>query len=332
MKMKRIGLVVVIGLCLSMMSIFPAMAAKKVTVVSGVSEESAMAVGNYQEVYDGIKAEMSPKGITPEFLFVELEKSTDEAARQARGKEAADKIRQARPDLVITVNDNATKHIGSHISDIPVVFTFVWGTPESVGLPKPNITGVLRRSYAVDIFKMAKQLSGVNTVALLSKNNLSMAGIKKMFEVKGDVMEKASGVKYMDMFLCDTFDQWSQQVLNFKYDVIYLADTSRLIKADKELSREETVRWTVENAKVPVIAGSDIDVKSGALFAIVSSSKEWGRQAAAMGVKILGGTPVGQVPIEQMQKGSLIVNVKTAKQMNVNIPYEILSSAEKIFE
>ena len=47
-------------------------------------------------------------------------------------------------------------------------------------------------------------------------------------------IEKASGVKYMDMYLCDTFEEWSQQVRNFKYDFIYLADSSRIKKGDNE--------------------------------------------------------------------------------------------------
>ena len=328
----QVGFLIGIAVVLCLLSAGMATAAQKVIVISGVSEASAMAVGNYMEVYDGIRAEMSSLGITPVFRYVELEKLADEPSRDAKGKEEAEKLKQAKPDLIITVNDNAIKHISPHISDIPIVFTFVWGTAESVGLPRPNVTGVLRRSYAVDIFRMANQLTGAKTVALISKNNLSMAGIKKMFEAKGGDMEKASGVKYMDMYLCDTFDQWAQQVNGFKHDVIYLADTSRIMQGDKELSREETVRWTVDNAKVPVIAGSEVDVKSGALFAIVSSSKAWGQQAAAMGVKILRGTPVKQVPMEQMQQGVLVVNAKTAQKMKVNISYEILSSAEQIFE
>lgn len=332
--MKRIptGFLMTICVLMALLLAGPAVAAKKVIVISGVSEQSAKAVGNYLEVNDGIKEVLAGGNIVPEFWYEEIEKLADENAKAAKGKEVADKIKAAKPDLVITVNDNTLKHVGLNIEEIPVVFTFLWGSPQSVGLPKANITGVARRSYAVDVFKMAKQLTGGQTVALLSKNSLSMAGVKQMFTAKAADMEKASGVKYMDMFLCDTFEEWSQQVQNFKYDFIYLADSSRIMKGDKELTREETVQWTVANAKVPVVAGSSIDVKNGALFAIDSSSKEWGRQSGTMALKILNGTPIAQLPMEQMQKGSLFVNAKTAQKMKINIPYEILSSAEKVFE
>ena len=51
-----------------------------------------------------------------------------------------------------------------------------------------------------------------------------------------------------------------------------------------------------------------------------------------MAQKILSGTPVSEVPIQPSSKGKLVINAKTAQKYNIDIPYEILSSAEKVYE
>jgi ABC-type uncharacterized transport system substrate-binding protein len=110
-----------------------------------------------------------------------------------------------------------------------------------------------------------------------------------------------------------------------------MADTSRIVKDGKELPRQELVRWTVENAKVPVIAAADSDVEAGGLLSIVTSEKAMGALTAETSLEILNGVTPSQV-YKQSKKGKLLINAKTAQKYKVNIPYDILSTAEKIYE
>ena len=64
----------------------------------------------------------------------------------------------------------------------------------------------------------------------------------------------------------------------------------------------------------------------------MTSFTDNGQVAAEMGVKILSGTVPADIPYTSQSKGRLVINAVTAKKMNVNIPYEILSTAEKIYE
>ena len=98
------------------------------------------------------------------------------------------------------------------------------------------------------------------------------------------------------------------------------------------MTPEETVRWTVENSKVPVIAATERDVKAGAMFSIVTSEKEIGREVGIITLKILAGTPVSEIPIHASAKGKLVINAKTADKYKVDIPFDILSTAETVFE
>ena len=333
--MKGISKVLVL-VCLAFFFIGAAgvQAAQKVVVVSGVSKARAEEVGTYLAVYDGIEAALSEKGITPEFQYAELGAAPDKATKEKRGKEAAEKAMAADPDVVVVLDDECVKYVGLEVAkQIPVVFGYIFSAPKALGLPQPNITGITRRSYAPDIWSLANQLFGAKTVALLSKDSQSMAGVRKVLMANADKLEQGTGVRVEEMYLCDTFDQWSDHVKNWKQDLIYLADTSRIQKADgTTMSRSELTSWTVENAEVPVIAAAEKDAEAGAVFAVVASERQNGYQAGKMALKILDGTPVSEIPMEESTKGNLLINAKTVEKMGVDIPYDVLSSADKIYE
>jgi hypothetical protein len=198
-------------------------------------------------------------------------------------------------------------------------------------MPKDNVTGIIRASYAADIWRLGNKLLGIKTVGMISKDSPSMQGIKGILNGRAPFIEKEVGVLYKDMILCDTFEQWQQAVITFPYELIYLADTSRIVKEGKELTRHELVAWTVDNTKVPVVAATDADVEGGALFAIVTSEKAMGAMAAESAKEILNGAAPTQV-YKQSKKGKLLINAKTAKKYKVEVPYDILSTAEKIYE
>lgn len=167
---------------------------------------------------------------------------------------------------------------------------------------------------------------------MIGKNSLSMAGIKKRMMEKAGELEKVSGVRFLDMYLCDTFEQWQHHIRNWPADFIYLTDTSRIHEGDIMLSSEEIVRWTVENAKVPVIAANEKDTEAGAVYSIVISENETGLQIGVLVLEILSGTPVSKLPYRSSTKGRLVINTKTVTKMGLEIPYDILSIADKIYE
>jgi ABC-type uncharacterized transport system substrate-binding protein len=303
---------------------------KKVVVVASVHESKAAETG-YLLVMEGINEAFKTSGITPIYQWAEMTYLPTDEEKAKAGDAALAKARAEKPDLIIMLGDDALKFVGARIDDIPIVFAYIWGAPNALGMPKDNVTGIIRTSYAADIWRMTNKLFGAKTVGMISKGSTSMEGIKKILEGRAPFLEKESGVLFKDMILCETFEEWEKAVTAFPYDFLYMADTSRIVKDGKELPRQELVRWTVENAKVPVIAAADSDVEAGGLLSIVTSEKAMGALTAETSLEILNGVTPSQV-YKQSKKGKLLINAKTAQKYKVNIPYDILSTAEKIYE
>lgn len=304
----------------------------KVAIIAGLTEVDMKKNTTYVPLFQSIEETLKSNNVSWEYFYVDLDNAPDDAARMALGKETVNRVKATNPNVMIVVFDNVITYIAKQVEGIPVVAGYFFGSPESLGLPTKNITGVARRSFAVDIWGIANQVTGAKTVSMISKNNFSMAQVRTGLLAKADALEKMSGVRIKEMYLCDTFEEWKKHVEAWSEDLLYMADTTRIMNGDKEMASADLVRWTVDNAKVPVVGATEEATKDGALFSVITSEGIWGNQMAEMVMKIIKGTPVSEIPMETVSKGKLVINAKTATEKKIDIPYEILSSADHVFE
>lgn len=73
-------------------------------------------------------------------------------------------------------------------------------------------------------------------------------------------------------------------------------------------------------------------VEAGRLLSYGADLVATHRQAATHVVKILKGTKVGDIAIEQPNRFELVVNLKTAKTIGIELPTSILLRADEVIE
>jgi ABC-type uncharacterized transport system substrate-binding protein len=71
---------------------------------------------------------------------------------------------------------------------------------------------------------------------------------------------------------------------------------------------------------------------AGGLLAYAADLKEQARRGAAYVDKILRGTPPGSLPVEQLSKYELLINLRTAKALGLTVPPNLLATADEVIE
>ena len=85
-------------------------------------------------------------------------------------------------------------------------------------------------------------------------------------------------------------------------------------------------------ARLPTIYGQRSNVEAGGLISYGPNFPDLFRRAAGYVDKILRGTKPGDIPVEQPTKFELIINLKTAKALGLDIPPTLHATADEVIE
>ena len=93
--------------------------------------------------------------------------------------------------------------------------------------------------------------------------------------------------------------------------------------------RRQLVELAVKN-RLPTMCGGANWTELGCMMSYGPNVLELYRRAAVFVNKILKGTKPADIPVEQPTKFEFIVNVKTAKQIDLRIPPNVLARADRV--
>ena len=85
-------------------------------------------------------------------------------------------------------------------------------------------------------------------------------------------------------------------------------------------------------SRLPSMYGDRVFVDSGGLISYGPDVLDSFRRAAKYVDKILKGAKPAELPVEQPTKFELVINLKTAKALNLTIPQSVLYRADKVIK
>ncbi len=259
-----------------------------------------------------------------DYRFTETPKDYPRIARELIG---------AKCDLIFALGgDAAARAVRDARSAVPGVFIAVQFDPLETGLvkslarPGGNITGVYIPISAlaakrIDIAREVLPAANRFLVFADKESKGQLEGIKKAAQTRG---AQLTVVEYTSP----------------PYDLAAGFEAGRTAGAEAMLaltspgfasSRTEFSGLLLRHRLPTFVPGYMADLP-GILVAYSIDSGKLARRAAEMGVRILKGAKPGGMPIEQLDEYEVTVNLKTAREIGINIPYSLMMRATKVIE
>jgi putative ABC transport system substrate-binding protein len=95
--------------------------------------------------------------------------------------------------------------------------------------------------------------------------------------------------------------------------------------------RQQIIKFAVRN-KLPAMYFGQGFINDGGLMAYGLNPQDMWRRAAVYVDKVLKGAKAADLPVEQPKKFEFIINLKTAKQIGLTIPPNVLARADRVIK
>ena len=281
---------------------------------------------------EGIRLALRDRGyveghnIAIEYRYAEgrSEREPGLAAELVRLK--VDIIVVASGDVTIRAAKNATK-------TIPIVMMGLGSDPvraglvESLARPGGNITGVtlLSRELGGKRLELLKEVvPKLSRVAVLydPANPPSLHEVKELLPV--DALALKLTIEPWEIRAVDDFDKVFAALNKQRPDGLYPLTAGGLMRPN-----EKRIAGFALKSQLPAVYSSRRAVDAGGLMSYGSDFADSYRRIAYYVDKILKGAKPTDLPIEQPTKFELVINLKTAKQIGLAIPPNVLARADR---
>jgi putative ABC transport system substrate-binding protein len=261
--------------------------------------------------------------------------------RAADGKierftELAAELVDLHPDLIVASNTPAARAARQATATIPIVVA-VMGDPIGDGLvaslarPAGNVTGMtfLGPELASKRLELLEQaLPAMSRVAALwHPGAYGESTMKEMLRA----MEAAAGtlsvrLQLVDVRGADEFERAFGTMARERADALIVLPSPMLFS-----ERRRIVDLAAQH-RLPSIAMAREFVELGGLMSYGASLRDLFRRAGGYVDKILKGARPADLPVQQPTEFELVVNLKTAKALGLEIPPTLLARADEVIE
>jgi putative ABC transport system substrate-binding protein len=236
--------------------------------------------------------------------------------------------------LIITGTTLQTAAAKAATQSIPIVFDIGVDPVEngfvaSLNKPGGNITGIV----SLDLTLTGKRLEvlhelvpSVTKFAFLSDPGNLIAG-----EIQTRSLQAAAGSLGLNLLnvKAHTLDEFE---VAFE-TAIRAGAGAMVIGADALfLANPKVLVPLADRYHLPAIYTDDSAVKTGGLISYGADHDEAGRLAGNYAGRILKGGKPADIPVQQMAKTILIINLKTAAAMGITVPTPLLGRADEVIE
>ena len=253
--------------------------------------------------------------------------------RYAEGSEdrlraLVDELVQLKAEVIVSPTFQGIRAAKQATQTIPIVMVVTvdpvaTGLIESLARPGGNVTGVTR---------LTRELSG-KRLELLKEvlPTLSHVGILRDADATAfkdyEIPARALKIKLQSLDVRSSKLNFEEA---FRFAVKRRVNALVVISGALSLSYRNLIADLAIKNRLPSMHERGEEVEAGGLMSYSADNYESFRRASVYVDKILKGTKAADLPVEQPTKFEFMINLKTAKALNLTIPQSVLFRADRV--
>jgi ABC-type uncharacterized transport system substrate-binding protein len=246
--------------------------------------------------------------------------------------EAANLVR-SKPDVILASGTQAATALRRMTRELPIVFVNVVGPVEgglvtSLARPTENVTGFTNVEIVTTgkWFELLKEVAPhISRVLLLFRSNTPETTLRL------PTVEKVAASFGMTIKLANVTDHAG--IVRAIEGIGQDSDTGMVVMPSPVTAvHRGTIITMAADRHIPAVYPYRYFVADGGLLAYGVDIRDQFRQAAFYINRILQGAKPSDLPVQQPSKFELVINLKTAKALNLSVPPTLLTQADEVIE
>jgi putative tryptophan/tyrosine transport system substrate-binding protein len=253
------------------------------------------------------------------------------ATANEHARRQSEELAALAPDVILATATLAVAPLQQITRTIPIVFVNVVdpvgaGFVTSLARPGGNTTGFTAFEYGISgkWLELLKEIApGVTRVAVL-RDPGTVSGIGQFAAIQS----MAPGLR-VELIPTDVRD-----APEIERDIAAFARTSAggLIVTGSPSAIRELIATLAAQHKLPAVYAFPFFATSGGLISYGPNTIDQYRRAASYVDRILKGEKAGDLPVQAPTKYELVINLKTAKALGLEVPPTLLARADEVIE
>jgi len=257
--------------------------------------------------------------------------------RVAEGKRArvpalAAELVRLNVDVIVTGSATDTRAAKEATARIPIVMTndgdpVGMGFVTSLARPGGNITGLSTLSPEISgkRLELLKEILPKLSVLGVFGTSTSATNARELNEVRGAATAFGVKVKYFDVLAREDIEHAFRAAGKERISAVLW-----LVSGGLGTAHRTQVAELAAKSRLATIYDRRSTVEAGGLMSYGVNLPDLDRRSAIFVDKILKGARPAEIPVEQPTKFELVINLKTAKQIGVTIPPNVLARADRV--
>ncbi len=259
----------------------------------------------------------------------------DAGGRPERLAPLAAELVQAKVDVIVAGGPGPLAALRTATSSIPIVAIsgadpVNEGWAKSLARPGGNVTGltVTFRELGPKRLELVKQtLPGIVRVAIvMAPGELPGQGVGVVGDMSDAARSLGLQLQVLEVRSAADFERAVHDARDARAQGLFTVETTFVL-----INRDRLAALAAQQG-LPVFGEFTAFGVGGVLAAYGANLNALWRRSATWVDRILKGTPVGDLPVEQPTKLELTVNLKSARALGIALPQSILLRADRVVE